>query len=428
MKSTTKKISSSQLEIEFEISWEEFEKFIEKATFELGKNLEIEGFRKGKAPRRVIEEKVGLENILVEAADIAIRENYSKYILENELEPISEPKVDVLKLAPKNPFIFRVKVLLLPEVELPDYKEIAKKVKRRKISVDEKEIAQALEWLRKSRAKFISKNKKAEKGDFVEIEYFQSLSLPAKMGERWKDAFTLGEGHFVAGFEEKLEGMTAGEEKEFSLKFPSSHPAKNLAGKEVYFHVRMINVQEVELPELNDNFAQNVGRFKNLTDLKKSIKEGIVLEKENNETQRVRIEILDKIREKTKIDVPDVLVQNEQGKMLEEFKKYLADNLKISFDEYLKKTRKSEREVKESFLSDARKRVENFLILKAIGEKEKIKVSEEEIKEEINNILKRYPSVEQAEKELDPNKLKAYTKIVIRNEKVFKLLESFVQV
>ncbi len=424
MESTIKKLPNSQIELKIEISTEELNHFIEKAILDLGKDLEIKGFRKGKAPKEIVEKRIGEENILIEAADLAVKENYQKAVLENKIAPISAAKIEIQKLARGNSFIFLAKTSILPELKLPDYRKIAAKVEKKQIEIEEKEIAEALKWLQKSRAKFTLKNQPAQKGDFVEIEYWSS-QLDELKEQGQKDAFILGEGHFISGFGEKLVGMKAGSvsEKEFSLTIPEKHPLRKY-GREITFRVKMNSVQNIEFPEINDQFAKSLGKFENLESLKKNIKEGISLEKKQAESRRLRQEILEKISKEVKCDIPDVLVEREQKQMMENLKKQVSEKLKISFTDYLGKTKKTEKEILNSLLEEAQKRVKNFLVLSEIGKKENIEVSEEEIKEEINKILKQHAIVDQTKKDLDQEGLKEYTREALRNEKIFKLLEN----
>jgi len=434
MKSTIKKLPNSQIELKIEVPAEELNHFIDQATLNLGKNLEIKGFRKGKAPKEIVEKKIGREEILIEAADLAVKENYQKAVLENKIAPISAAKIEIQKLARGNPFIFLAKTSILPEFKLPDYRKIAAKIEKKQIEIEEKEVAEALKWLQKSRAKFTLKNQPAQKGDFVEIEYWSS-QLDELKQQGQKDAFVLGEGHFIPGFEEKLIGMKAGpasnsdgvsagkEEKEFSLTIPEKHPLRK-HGREITFKVKMNSVQNIELPEINDQFAKGLGKFENLESLRKNIKEGISLEKKQAESSRLRQEILEKISKEVKCDIPDILVEREQEQMMENLKKQVSEKLKISFTDYLGKTKKTEKEILNSLLAEAQKRVKNFLVLSEIGKKENIEVSEEEIKKEMDKMLKQYAVIEQTKKDIDPEGLKEYTKEAIRNEKIFRLLEN----
>jgi trigger factor len=411
-----KKLPKSQLEILFEISAEEFQKFTDKAVFELGKDIEIEGFRKGKIPKEILEKEIPREKIFNKVIEIAVRENYLKTIFENKIEPISKPEIEILPS--KEGLIFKAIFSVLPEVTLPDYEKIASGIKRREILVEEKEIDQTLNWLQKSRAKFIFENRPAKKGDFVEIEY-QSPQIENNL--KIKDNFILGQGHFVSGFEENLEGMTPGQEKFFSLKFPDDYFQKNLAGNSVDFKVKMVLVQKMELPEINDEFAKNLGKFENLIGLKESIKEGIKMEKENQESQRIRGEILEKIGEGTKIEIPEILIESEKKRMLEDLKNFVTEKFKISFEDYLKEVKKTEKEILENFAKEAEKKVKIALILREISKREKIEVSEEEVKFAINEFLKNYP-IEKT-KEIDLDQLKSYYEEAIGNEKVLQFLE-----
>lgn len=303
-------------------------------------------------------------------------------------------------------------------VKLPDYKKIASQFRKRKIEVFEEEINQTLIWLQKSRAKFSLKNSPCQKGDWLEIEY---CSPQIENGRKVKDAFILGQAKFIPGFEENLEEMEAGEEKEFQLTFPENHYRKDLAGKKIDFKVKIKSVQRVEFPEINDQFAQNLGNFQNLEALKKSIREGINLEKEEKESQRIRQEILEKIAQNTKIKTPEILVEEEKNRMLENLKKQIPHLFQMSFEDYLIKINQTEKGLRDSLSEEAQKRIKKPLILREIVKREKIEVSEKEVEERANKILREYPNLA---KELDPEKLKDYTKEVIRNEKVFQFLES----
>jgi trigger factor len=424
MKYTIKKLPKSKIEILFEIPFEELEKFRKEAVLELGKHVKMEGFRPGHVPEKMIEGQLGEMNIMEEVAEHAISENYKKVVLENKITPISQPQVEILKLAPANTFEFKATVDVLPEIKMPDYKKIASGVKKNEIKVEEKEFEDSVSWLQKSRAKMTLKTEESKKGDFVEIEY-SSPQIDA--GKQYKDGFILGEGRFIKGFEENLEGQKEGGEKEFSLQFPADYSQKDLAGKEISFKVKIKSVQKVELPELNDEFAKGLGRFDNLEALKKNIKEGLVAEKQRAESNRIRSEILEKVTAATDCDIPDVLIEDEKARILLETKDKVLQGLGTSFEEYLKQTNKTEKDLLDSFSDQAQKRVRGSLILREIGEKENITASEDEVRKEVDNFLKRYLDIKSSQKEFDQGRLEEYTKEVIRNEKIFKLLESFVK-
>jgi trigger factor len=367
----------------------------------------------------MVEEKIKPEALLMEAGEHAVQHVYSDYIRENNLEPVGHPEVQIKKIAKGSEFIFTARVAILPEVELPDYKTIAKSVKGKSIEVTEQEVQDALNYLQKSRAKMSLKNEAAELKDFVEIEY---SCKEIENGKQVKDQFILGEGALIKGFEDNLVGMKAGEEKVFSVKFPDKSP---LSGKDGEFKVKIVSVQKMELPEINDEFAKQLGAFDTLVALKTNMKEGMTQEKTEEEKQRRRAEFLDRIAEKTKVEIPEAMVDYEKDRLLEDLKNKVTMNMKLTFEQYLAAVKKTEQEIKETFQKEAEKRLRGFLVLRQLGDEEKIEVSDKDVEEEVSKSIKNY-SKEQISK-IDINQFKEYTKGVIYNEKVFQRLESFTE-
>jgi len=450
MKTEIKKLQKSQVQIDFELDEQEFNKYVDKALEHLKSHVKMDGFRPGAVPKEMVEKQVGQENLLMEVGDLAVKESYTKYVNENNVEPVSPPEVQIKKIVPipkesrildgeaigtKGPaFIFTVRVSVLPEFVLPDYKKIAGQVKAQEISVEEKEIEDALVYLQKSRAKFSQVDRAAAQKDFVEIEY---KNENINQGKLVKDRFVLGEGGFLKDFEDQVAGMKAGDEKEFKARFPENAP-NNMAGKESVFKVKMLSVQAMELPDINDEFAKSMGGFDSLVVLKQNIKEGIGIEKGEAEKQRKRGEILQKIAEKVSVDLPEILIESEQVRMLEGVKQQVSQSgasfaaqpelgePRLSrWEDYLKSIKKTEEEIKKSFRKDAEKRITQYLVLRKISDAEHIEVPTEEIEEEMNKMVKNY-SPAQMEK-IDINRLKEYTKDTILNEKIFQLLEKLSQ-
>lgn len=430
MQIKTEKLPKSKIKMEIELSKEKFDSFLDKAASKISEKMEIKGFRKGSVPRRIVEEKTGKESVLVEAGDLAVQDSYKKAVLETmskeNAEPISQPEIKIKKIAEGNSLVFEAIVQVLPEVELPDYKKIASNCERKEVSIEEKELQGTLEWIRRKRAKFSAKLGPAEKGDFVEIEYWSPDLPEISQQNKKKDAFILGEGHFVPGFEDLLLGMKAGEEKNnVVLEIPQDHSFKKIAGKKTSFNIKLGNAQKVEFPELNDEFAKSVGDFDNLESLKNNIREGIKKEKETGENQRIRNEILTKIAEQAKMEIPEILIKRETEQMLENFKKDVPSRLNISFEEYIKKVGKTEEQIKEMLAEQAEKKVKSFLVLREIGKKENVEVSEEEVKKEADKILSQYSDPSQVK--TTPEQLRDYSREVIKTEKIFALLESLTQ-
>jgi len=422
MKTETKKLEKSQLELTFELTAEEFAGHFSHAVEHLKHHVKVDGFREGKAPASMVEEKLKPEALLMEAGDHAVQHVYLDYIKENKLEPVGNPEVKILKIAKGSPFVFTAIITVLPDVKLPNYKEIAKTVKGQDISVTEEEVQDSLNYLQKTKAKFTLKNEAAEKGDFVEIKY---SSKDIENNKEIDDKFILGEAGFMKGFEEGIMGMKAGEEKEISVKFPDEMPRKDLAGKESVFKVKMASVQKMELPEINDEFAKQLGAFETLTALKESMKEGMTMEKQEQEKQRKRGEILEKIAEKSEFEMPVAMVEYEQQRLLEDLKSRVSQATKISFEEYLASVKQTEDQIKQTYQKEAEKRLKGFLVLRELGREEKVEVSDKEVEEEVTKSVKNY-SKEQLDK-IDINELKEYTKGVIHNEKIFQILEKLSQ-
>ncbi|MEK7124716.1 MAG: trigger factor [Patescibacteria group bacterium] len=421
MQTKLKKLPKSQIEIDFELTAEEFSKYIDKALEHLKDHVKVDGFRQGMVPKEMVEKKVGQENLLMEAGDLAVKETYAKFVNENGIEPIGNPEVQIKKIAKGSEFLFNVKVAVLPEIELPNYKEIASQIKTNNISVNDQEIEDAVNYLQKSRAKFSQVDRPAENKDFVEIEY-QNEHI--NQGKAVNDRFILGEGGFLKDFEDNLIGVKTGEEKEFSSKFPESNPNKALAGKESKFKVKIISVQKMELPEINDEFAKGLGVFDSLVALKTNLKEGITMEKTENERQRKRSEILSQISEKVNFDLPEKMVDYEKEKLFEDFKNHITTHFKTSFEEYLSSIKKTEEEIKNSYKLEAEKRLKNFLVLRQIGKQENVEVSNEELEQEVNKESRKYSPEQLKKPGFDIEQLKEYSRSMLHNEKVFRKLES----
>lgn len=420
-----KKLDKSQIELEFELTAEEFKTHVTDALEHLKKHVKVDGFREGKAPANMVEDKIKPEALLMEAGDYAVRKAYIKYIEEQKLEPVGNPEISITKIAQGSPFEFKAIITVLPDVELPDYKEIAKKIKKNTdISVTDEEVLDSINYLQKTKAKFTLKTDSAQKTDFVDITY-QNKDI--NEGKPVQDKFILGEGGFMAGFEDAIVGMKAGEEKEFVVKFPENSPRKDLAGKDGQFKVTLISAQKMELPEINDEFAKMLGAFETLTALKESMKEGIKMEKTEAEKQRVRGEILELIAQKAKFEMPVAMVEYEKERLLEDLKNKISHQVKITFEEYLASIKKTEEEIKETYQKEAEKRLSGFLILREIGKKENIEVTEKELEEETEKALENYTKEHAGHNhgQIDKEGLKEYTKGVLHNEKIFNLLESF---
>ncbi|MCD5396265.1 MAG: trigger factor [Candidatus Pacebacteria bacterium] len=423
MKFETKNLPESQKEILVHLEFEELKPYLETKIREKKKNLEFKGFRKGKVPEEIISFLLE-ENLLEEVANEAIKDTYLKILKETKLEVLGTPKIEILKLVPNNPMEFKITLCVLPEITLPDYKEIAPQVKRRKVGVEEREVEETLRWIQKSRAKRIPKDEPAQIGDLVEVIWSSS---EIEKGREHTERVILGESYLLPEIEKAIVGMKKGEEKEVEAVFPANYFNKNLAGKRVKLKIKLRSVEKIEISEISDEWARSIGRFENLEDLKKNIREGILQEKEKIESQRVQGEILTKIANKTEVDVPKTLSEIELERSMEELKNNISQILGISFDEYLRQINQTEEELRTSLLKEVQNKVKKFLILREIRKKENIEAKEEEIKEEADKFLTQFRSPEEAEKHIDPEALLEYIRERIENQKTLEFLESFAQ-
>lgn len=393
------KISSNQVEIEIEIPALQMGIYFNLAASELSKDMKVAGFRPGKVPAEIVEREKGSQKLYDQAANLAIQKTLPKAILDNKIEIVGQPDIIVLQIARGNPMKYKATFWTIPEIELGNYKGL--KVKKKEIKVTDEEINKSLEYLQKSRAKLITVNRPAKKGDKVEVDFNENKNCP----------LVLGEGRFDPNLEKEIEGMKVGEEKEISL-----------IDKKLNFKVKLNLVQEREIPKLSDEFAKNLGKFGSLANLKQNIKEGMIQEKETREKERIRTELIEKIAKDSKMDIPEALIEIELDKMINELQGSVR-GMGLDFNKYLQEIKKTADDLKKDWREQAEKRTRIGLTLRAIAEKEKIEVSEKEIEERINENLARYSNIEEIKKNIDFEALKEYTENVIKNEKVFQLLE-----
>jgi trigger factor len=436
MKKTIKKLPKSRIEIEFEIPAEELEEFLNEAAKELSNSLRVQGFRTGNIPRNIVERELGVGKVMERGIELAVRKSYLEAVADEKIEAIGSPKITVSKAASGNPLVFKTEVDILPEVDLADYVSITKEKKPTKeedIKVEEKELKESLDWLLKSRAKYIAVLRGAKEGDRLEIDFSVSMDgEKIENGEGKNYPLVLGQSKFIKGFDDQLVGVKEGEEKKFSLVFPDDYHEKKLAGKPADFVVKIHSVQEQELPELNDEFAKSLGGFENLAGLKESVEHGIKHEKMDKEKNDWRQNVLSKIAEKSKMEIPEILIENEADKMMSEIRANV-ESFGLPWEKYLnelsasemkgKKLEEIEVELRAKVLPQAEKRVREALVLRWIAEKEKIEVSPQEAEEQISRFLQRYKNADDAKSHVDTEELREYTYGVIKNDKVFQFLE-----
>lgn len=418
------KLPKSQIEIKISVPAEELEEFLDLAAEELSKDLKINGFRPGKAPRKVVEQKVGSEKVLAQAAEIAVKKSYVDSIVKNKIEAVGEPQITITKIAPGNDLEYKVVVGVMPKITLGNYRKQAKSVAKPKTEeIKPEEIQKELEYLRKSRAKLITVSREAKKDDQVEIDFDVFVDGKTIDGGTSKNhPLTIGESYFIPGFEEKLVGMKEKDEKEFELNFPKDYHKQNLAGKPARFKVKMNLVQKKELPEINDEFAKNLGQFESLESLESNIKEGLKAEQKKKNDAKWQNEVIDKITRECQIEIPDVLLGAELDKMMNEFEGNIA-SMGMNLDQYLGNIKKTRDEIRKDWEASAEKRIKAALALQEIAHLENLSPESAEIEEEMNKTITYFKTQGDMEKNVDMERLYNYTKSVLVNKKVFEFLE-----
>jgi trigger factor len=423
-----KKLPKSKIEVELTVFWKDWEKFIIPAVAEISAEFKFPGFRPGKAPRNLVEQKVGKEMILSHAAEKAISKSYSDFVVREKLAVLGSPKVEIDKIEEGGDLVFKATVSVMPKVAVLDkYKEAIKKInaeyQKKTTEIGEEEIMLELEKIANSRVKLVTVRRAVANNDSVEVDF--AVSVDGKViegGESKNHALVIGKGVFIPGFEEELIGMNEGEEKVFELTFPKDYHKKDLAGKAASFQVKMNLVQERQVPEINDEFAISLGKFKDLSELKVNIKEGFEHENEHKMKEEKHTKYLDEIVKNLEGELPDALVADELNRMVQEFEGQIQST-GMTLDNYLEKLKKTKAELLKEWEPQAEKRIKSALALKEIAKLEEIKMDSAEIEAEMNKTLQYYKEVKDFEKNVDMERLYSYVKGTLENDKVFELLE-----
>jgi trigger factor len=425
--SEIKKLPNSQTEVKVCVSWDEWEKYINEAVSDFSKEIKVEGFRAGKAPRNIIEQKVGKKALLDATAQRAIRGTYPKILFENKIDAIGAPQAEILKLAEGNDLEYKIICAVIPEIKMKPWQSAIEKINKnyakKKAEVSQEEIEKELENIAKSRVQNIKVEREAKDGDNVILDFaVKKEGVPIENGSSKNHPLILGRGVFIPGFEEQIVGMKAGETKNFELTFPKDYHDKGLAGNPAQFTVTVNEVQERKTPELSDEFAKSLGRFENLEDMKKSVTEGMQEEKKHELKEKRRGEFIEALIEATQTELPAILVHEELHKMIGEFEMQLQ-GMGMTFDQYLNQLKKTVDELEKEWEPQAIKRIKAALALEEVAKEKEIKITNEEIEAEMNKTLAQYKKIKDVEKNLDLGKLYNYVKGVMQNEKVLETLE-----
>ena len=379
-------LKDKRVKFTFEVSEEDWQIAIDKAYLKLKNKFKIEGFRPGKAPKKMIENMYGKEVFYEDALDYVMSDYYED-ALEKEKDsvvPVDHPDVEVKEITDKG-VKFEATVVVKPEVELGQYTDL--ELEKQKVKVENSEVDDEINKARNAAGRWQEVTDRAcKKGDTVNINYSGSVDgVKFEGGTAENQDLELGSGNFIPGFEEQVAGMKIGEEKDIELEFPKEYHAEQLAGKKAVFAIKLNEIREKILPELNDEFAKDVSEFDTLAEYKKSIKNKILKFKEEQADIELENNIIDKIASLSKVKIPDIMIKQQIENMMQEFE-YRLMYQGTSLGEYFKYTNTTKEDLEKSYEKPAKKQVLNKLVMESIIKKEKITATEKDIEKEIKKI------------------------------------------
>ena len=388
MKTVFVKREKNDVMFNMEFRAEEFENAQVKAYQANKGQFVIDGFRKGKAPRSIIEKKDGEGVFFEDALDELFRENYPKALNELNLEVIDSPRAEFTQLKKGEGFTATITVACFPVVEVKDYKGV--KIDKIEREVKEDEIDNEIEQLQKRNARMVSVERAAEDGDTVYFDYSGFVGdNQFEGGTAEKQTLKLGSGMFIPGFEEQLVGCKADEDKDVKVTFPKDYHATDLAGKEAVFHCHIHEVREEELPELNDDFAQDVSEFDTLEELRANTREKLEETAKQSCIAQMKDAAMEKVMEVNEVEAPVTMVNGEIDRMINEFQQQLMYS-GMRLDDYFKYTGTTMQDFREQVRPDAEKSVKTRIVLMGIVEAEKLECTDEEMNAELELMAKQY--------------------------------------
>ena len=383
------KMEKNMAKLTIEVSAEDVEKAMQSAYQKAKGRISIPGFRKGKAPRKMIEQMYGKGVFLEDAVNALIPEHYSKALGECELEIVSQPKIDLVQTEPGKALIFTAEVAVKPEVTLGEYKGV--EVPKSEIEVTDEEVDAEVKKEQEKNSRTINvEDRAAQLNDIVTIDFEGSVDgVPFDGGQATEYPLTLGSNTFIPGFEDQLVGAKVGNDVDVKVTFPEEYQAKELAGKEAIFKCAVKKIEAKELPELDDDFAKDVSEFDTLAEYKEHVKTNLVEKKENEAKHAKEDAAVDKIIENAQMDIPEAMLETQCRQMLDDFSRRMQSQ-GLSMDQYFQFTGMTAEKMMEDMKPQALKRIQTRLVLEKVAEVENIQPTEEEVNEEISKMAEAY--------------------------------------
>lgn len=383
------KMEKNMAKLTIEVSAEELDKAMQNAYLKARGKISIPGFRKGKAPRKMIEQMYGKGIFLEDAANALIPEHYSKALEECDLEIVSQPEIDVTQAEPGKAFIFTAEVAVKPEVTLGEYKGV--EVPKSETEVTDEDIDAEIKKEQEKNSRTVTvEDRGAENGDITTIDFEGFVDGVAFEGGKGTDyPLTLGSGSFIPGFEDQLVGAKAGDHVEVNVTFPEEYQAAELAGKAAVFQCDVKKVETKELPELDDDFAQDVSEFDTLAEYREDIKKKLTEKKEKEARAAKENAAVDKAIENAEMEIPDAMLNTQVRQMMNDFASRMQSQ-GLTMEQYFQFTGMTAEKMQEEMKPQALKRIQTRLVLEKIAETENIEVSEDEVNEEISKMAEMY--------------------------------------
>ncbi len=383
------KLEKNMAKLTIEVSSEEFENAIAKAYKKNKNKISMPGFRKGKAPRAMIEKMYGKGIFYEDAANSIIPDAYADAAKESELEIVAQPEIDVTQIESGKPFIFTATVALKPEVTLGEYKGI--EVEKKEVEVTDEEVEAEINKVRESNARMLDIDDRAtQDGDTVLIDFDGYVDGKQFEGGKADDySLVLGSHSFIDNFEEQLVGKNIGDDVEVNVTFPENYQAEELQGKPAVFKVKIKEIKVKELPELDDDFAQDVSNFDTIAEYKEDLKKKLTENKEEALKREREEAVIGKIIENAQMDIPEQMVDAQTRQMTQEFAQRLSSQ-GLSIDQYMQFTGLTPQKMIEELKPQALKRIQSRLVLEAVVAAENIETTEEELDKEIENMASMY--------------------------------------
>lgn len=401
MKASWEKTETNRGVLTVETDEQSVAEALDQAFKKVVKKVNVPGFRKGKVPRVIFERHFGVESLYQDALDILLPKAYEEAIEETGITPVDRPDIDIEQLEKGKSLIFKATVTVKPEVKLGQYREL--EVPEKDFSVTDEAVDEEIERMRKQQGELeVVEDEPVQEGDTVIIDFTGYVDdEPFEDGSAEKYTLEVGSGTFIPGFEDQIVGMKAEEERDVKVTFPEDYNASHLAGKDAVFKVKLHEIKRLNLPELDDEFAQDVSEFDTLEELKADVRKRLEENKEKEKEEYIRNELVKLATENAEVEVPHVMIHHEMDHMLQHFEQQLSFQ-GMNLDMYRQFTGQSEEEIKEKFHDDAEQKVRSSLVLEAIAKEENIEVTEEDIEAEINRLAEEMErEVEDIKKLLD---------------------------